>query len=254
MPREADVLLLIVILLIVWVVLAILLTAWSMWFQGFLYTEPSTGLVWRGPAAASAIMAVVLVWVVLDYRTEGRYRPIWETSSTETTKAFTELRVPDEAGREEVYKLRPGTRHEYRLEGLPSGRPMPATPPVIIAVEGEERHVFKPELDPKGNYLRRQAGRGVQEPLRYVDEKGRVMREDDLGRLETFRTGTFLGNLLVNVVFLAVCFVAFWLLARFQWLHALGHAVALALLMMLFVLPPVLSYAERTAAARAAPK
>ena len=63
-------LLLIVILLIVWVVLAVLLTAWSMWFQGFLYTEPSPGLVWRAPAA-SAIMASVFLWVIVDYQTKG---------------------------------------------------------------------------------------------------------------------------------------------------------------------------------------
>src|SRR5438046_2080268 len=68
-PSEAAaVLWLILILLIVWVVLIVLVTAWSMWFQSFLYTEPSPGLVWRGPAAASAVMAVVFLWVILDYR------------------------------------------------------------------------------------------------------------------------------------------------------------------------------------------
>jgi hypothetical protein len=247
------VLLLIVILLIVWVVLAVLLTAWSMWFQGFLYTEPSTGLVWRAPAAASAIMATVFLWVIVDYRTQGRYRPIWETSSTETSKSFPELRVPDSAGKEEVYKLRPGTRNEYLVGGVASGKKMPATPPQVIVVEGEDRAVFKPETDAKGNYLRRKT-RGVEEPLRYVDDKGRVMREGELGRMETFRAGTFIGNLIINLIFLAACFLSLWLLARFQWLHALGHAVALALLMMLFVLPPVLSKAESVAQERAAPK
>jgi len=218
------VLLLIVILLIVWVVLAVLLTAWSMWFQGFLYTEPSTGLVWRAPAAASAIMATVFLWVIVDYRTQGKYRPIWETTSTESSKSFAELRVPGESGKDEVYKLRPGTRNEYREGGLPSGKKLAATPPQVIVVEGEGRAVFKPEVDAKGNYLRHKT-RGVEDPLRYVDEKGRVMREGEFGQLETFRTGTFIGNLFINLLFLAACFLSLWLLARFQWLHALLHAV-----------------------------
>ena len=80
------------------------------------------------------------------------------------------------------------------------------------------------------------------------------MREGEFGRLETFRAGTFIGNLFINLIFLAACFLSLWLLARFQWLHALGHAVALALLMMLFVLPPVLTKAENVAQERAAPK
>src|SRR5262249_481261 len=90
---EAAVVWLILILLVIWVVLVILVTAWSMWFQAFLYTEASGGLVWRGPAAASAIMAVVLVWVVLDYRTGGNVRPIWSSTSSKQTEAFKELRV-----------------------------------------------------------------------------------------------------------------------------------------------------------------
>jgi len=61
--------------------------------------------------------------------------------------------VPGESGKEEVYKLRPGTRHEYREGGLPSGKKLPTTPPQVIVVEGESRSVFEPEMDAKGNYL-----------------------------------------------------------------------------------------------------
>src|SRR5262249_60184146 len=94
------------------------------------------------------------------------------------------------------------------------------------------RSTFKAELDDKKNFQRRKSRSGAEEPLRYVDDKGRVMYEGELGRMDTFSAGLFITNLLVNVLFVAACFLSFWLLARFQWLHALGHAVVLALLMM----------------------
>jgi hypothetical protein len=250
------VLILIVLLLLLGVILAVVLIAWSAWFQAYIYTEPGTGFVWRGPAAAAANLAVIAIWVALDYQSGGKYRPIWETSSTEETKRFTELRVPGPANREDVYRLRPGTRDDYRLNGLPSGQRMPSTPEKIIAVDGDQRYTFEPERDDKGNF-KRGKNKASAEPLRYRDEKGRVMLETTLGTLETFRGGLFFANLLVNLLLLGAAFLALWLILRFQWLHALGQAVVLCLVLMLFVLPPLLSRAESVAkeraAARAAP-
>src|SRR5438132_10798814 len=97
-----------------------------MWFQSAIYTEPATGLIWRGPAAASALMLVVLVWIVLAYRSPDRYRPIWESASTETVKRFDELRIPGPGGKEEVYRRQPNG--EYRLNGQPRGKRLPTTP------------------------------------------------------------------------------------------------------------------------------
>lgn len=239
-------LILIVLILLLWIVLVVLLTGWSMWFQSAIYTEPSTGMVWRGPAAASALMVVVLVWVVLDYRSPGRYRPLWETTSTEQVKQFDELRVPVSQERDEVYRRRPGTRSEYHLDGLPSGRPLPSTPPKIVVEENGERYTFEPQRDAQGHFKRRPG-----EPLRYLDEKGRVMVEGALGQIETFRTGWFVANLVLNLAFLTAAFLGLWLLAHFQWLHALGQAIVLSLLLLLFVMPQLLSRAERVAQERA---
>jgi hypothetical protein len=248
---EALVLILIVLLLVVWVVLAILLTAWSMWFQAAIYTEAAPGLAWRGPAAASAVMLVVLVWVVLDYRSPERFRPLWESASTGPDTQFDELRVPG-TDREEVYRRRPGTR-EYRLGGLPSGKPLPSTPPRIVVVEGDQRYTFEPERDEQGNFKRGKAavGRG-EENLRYRDEKGRVMVAGSLGQIESFHGGQFAGNVLLHLAFIGSAFLGLWLLVRFQWLHALGQAAALSLLLLLFVMPPLLTRAEAVARDRAA--
>ncbi len=239
-----------------WVVLALLLTAWSMYIQATWYTEPATGLVWRGPTAAVGIMAVVALWMMLDFAAPGRYRPFWEFSSTEESKFFPEIRVPNPgSGREDVYKLRPGTRGEYRLGGLASGRQLPTRPPEIIILDGAEKSIFKPERDEKGNFKQRTTtafGRETKQPLRYVDERGRVMLEDSLGQLATFRGGWFFGNLFLNALLLIALFAALWLLLRFQWPHALGQAVVLWLLLLLFALPPLLTQVEEVAQERAA--
>jgi hypothetical protein len=261
-------LVLLVLLFLVWAVLAVVLTAWSVWFQGYIYTEPAEGLVWRGPAAGAALAVAVAFWVLVDYHSvggaegQGRYRPLFEFSATETRKPFPELWIPKRGpGQEgdEVYKLRPGGgRIEYLQGGLPSGRPLPERPPRITVLEGEEKSVFEPERDAEGNFYQRQPPwwslNRQPEPLRYMDQKGRVMTEDRLGVLSSFRTGAFIGNLLLNFLLLAVGFVVGWLLLRFQWPHALLQAFVLWLVLQLFVLPPILSRAEAVARERATPK
>jgi hypothetical protein len=201
-------------------------------------------------------MVVLILWVFLEYKTPGRFRPLWEFTSTAESKPFPELLVPTTSGREDVYKLRPGTRSDYRVGGLTSGKSLPTRPTQITVLEGSEKSIFKPERDDKGNFKQRtvtRMGRETKEPLRYLDEKGRVMYEDSLGELATtFKTGWFIGNLFVNLLFLAVWFVAFWLLLQFQWPHALGQAIVMWLVAMMFVLPFLLTRAEQTARQRAA--
>jgi hypothetical protein len=255
---EVAVLTLILLVVVLWVVLTILLSAWTLWFQGYIYSEPTTGISWRGPAAGSAIMLVLLAWFFLDYRDPpGRFRPLFESSSTDDSKPFPELRIPKDKKGEDVYRLVPGTRTEYRLNGHPTGKVLPSRPNYVIVVEDGERHVFKPERDDKGNFKARSAsssswlGSAATEELRYIDEKDRVMVESSLGQLSTFRGGRFFGNLFLNFFFLAAWFLVLWLLLRFGWPHALGQAVVFWGVMQLFVLPPVLTRVETVAKERA---
>ena len=245
---------LLLLILLVWAILTVFLAGWTLFLQKFLYTEATAGLAWRGPAAGSALTVVLLLWMVCDYRTPGGYRPLWEFSSSEDTAAFPELRIPIASG-EEVYKLLPGSRNDYRLNGQTRAKPLPSRPPLVVAVEGDKRSTFKPERDEQGNFKQSSTtrmGRESKEPLRYIDETGRVMVEGSLGQLSVNRPGRFLGNLLLNLMFFAACFVALWLLLRFQWAHALGQAAVLWALILLFVWPPVLARVEATARERAA--
>jgi hypothetical protein len=247
---------LILLVLLIWVVVSVLLAAWTLFYQGYIYTEPATGIHWRAPAAGSAITAVILLWMVLDYRVPGGYRPLHEFESNEDKKPYPELRIPTAEGGETVYKLQPGRGLlQYRLDSKLGGRHMPSSPQKIIAFDGEEKLIFERQPPPPRGWL--SLKRGSDED-RYVarDSKGRehVMLGTNLGQETAFRTGRFFANLLLNFLFLAVWFVALWLLLRFGWPAALGQAVVFWGVFALFVLPPVLTRAEDVARARGVQK
>jgi hypothetical protein len=251
------VLTLILLVLLLWVVLTVLLSAWTLWFQAYIYSEPTSGIFWRGPAAGSALMLVLLLWMFLDYRDPpGRFRTLFESSSTDDSKRFDELRIPRDKG-EDVYRhvTSSGSRGEYRLKGQPTGKVLPSRPKRVIVVEGDERYTFEPERDAKGNFKTRTTsswfGSSSSEELRYIDGKGRVMLESSLGQISTFRGGRFFGNLFLSFLLLAAFFAVLWLLMRFQWPHALGQAFVFWGVMQLFILPPVLTRVETVAKERA---
>jgi hypothetical protein len=73
------------------------------------------------------------------------------------------------------------------------------------------------------------------------------MYEGQLGRVSTFYAGRLILNLFLNFLHLLIWFIALWLLLRFQWPHALGLAIVLWAVMLLFIVPQVLKLAEDTA-------
>jgi hypothetical protein len=245
------VLTLILILLLLWFLLGGLLAAWTFFFQGYIYSEPATGVWWRAAAAGTALAAVICLWVVIDYRATGRYRTIFEFTGQEQQKPYTELRIRRD-GREEVYVLRKDERGrpEYRDAKDPR-RLFPHRPEKIVAIEDGQQHVYLPERDAKGNFKRQTGG-----SLRYYEEgnPGHYMVEEQWGRVTDYHFGRLVLDLFLNVLHLAVWWAVLWLLLRFQWSHALGLAVAFWAAMTLFVLPPLLTRAEDVARQRAETK
>src|SRR4051812_20944743 len=100
-PRETSVLSLILILLLLWFVLIVMLAAWSLFFQGYIYSEPSAEMYWRAPAAGSALFVFLTLWVIIDYRAPGRYLTLTEFSPYEYQESYKELRIPTRDGKEE---------------------------------------------------------------------------------------------------------------------------------------------------------
>jgi hypothetical protein len=248
---EGFVFTLVLIVLVVFAVLSLLLAAWTLFFQGYIYSEPVAGIYWRAPAAGAALTLFLSLWIALDYRSvekptdEGRYRPLHELSAREIERydKLTAVLPPD---RKKVQFAWQG--NQYVTKG---GQRLPGRPLEIIAADKEgQEHVFKPKTDEKtGNFKVEENGR-----LRYYEEgnPNRYMEEDYPGLITIYHFSWLIMGLLLNFGFLVVWFLCFWLLLDFQWSHALGLAFG-AWLISLFVLPMILTEAEKVRKANLPP-
>ena len=63
---------LIVVYVLAGLALAVLLWAGTLWFQGYIYSEPAGHLYWRAPAAGIALTLFLAVWGWVAYRAPGR--------------------------------------------------------------------------------------------------------------------------------------------------------------------------------------
>jgi hypothetical protein len=247
------------ILLVMLVALSIFLWASALFLQGYFYSEPSSGLVWRAPAAGAAMTAFVALWCLLNYAagdpgsaslpftTLDSFNPT-VTLPKEPHKSFKAVKK----GKEVTYRQRKNERG--KIEYLSDdGRNRPWSPTgdgmtdAIIWVENDAPVKFVAQGDAKAGY-------------RYVEEGGRrrVLTPEDVsrGQVTVFRFGLFVGNVLLNLLHFAAWFACVWLLLRFQWHHALGFAVVMWLVMTFAVLPPVFTQtreAVRQKGTRAAP-
>jgi hypothetical protein len=236
----------VLILVVLGVSLAVLLWAGTLWFQGYIYSEPVAQVWWRAPAAALALTLFLALWCFLDYRNPGDY-PGQFQFRTGDDKQLPELWALRE-GRETQYKMRKSDRGLPEYVDRATGRPWQSHPDAIIIEETPgEKVEFKAERDKNGNF---KIERGK---LRYLDPKGRVMTEEQLGRLDISRRGLVFGNILLNLGHLLVWFAVLWLLLRFQWSHALGLAVVFWLIMTFTILHIILLRTEEAGRGRSVP-
>jgi hypothetical protein len=232
------------IVFVVWAALSLLLAAWTLWYQGYIYSEPVEQIAWRAPAAAIGPALLLGAWIALDSRSPGSYAVFHEYSASRTSPPFAEMKVIYQ-GQERTYKrYSAGGRIEYRDA---SQNRMPTRPDEIIVKENDEEVHFKPDLDEKKKFQTRPG-----EYLYYRDSKGRVMSEASPGVVTTFRTGGLVLDVFIHLLYLAVWFVSLWLVLRFQWAHALVQAVIVWVVMLLFVVSPLLRTAATPEPARSA--
>ncbi len=230
---------LILVLLLVWFVVTVFLAAWTLWIQPYIYTESVQGIAWRAPAAGTLVFGTVLLWVYCDYEHPKEYSTLWEFSPDDNYE-YPKLLVPQRGGKEDEYKrVRRGRAFVY----MRGDRPIPTRPEKVIGVrENGQRDVYTPDRDAKG-FFKPTEGQG----LLYRDADGRVMNEGQLGSISIFHPGRLALNLFLNFLHFAGWFLALWLLLRYQWSHALGLAVVLWLVMIVFILPQVLKRTEDVA-------
>jgi hypothetical protein len=212
----------------------VFLAVGTVWFQGYIYSEPVADVYWRAPAAGTVVTLVLVLWGFLDYRTGGSY-PTWMAFNPKVVNDYQELWVVKAGKKIHCRRERNSAgRFEYKDD---SKKPMPTRVEAIIVEEaGKEVH-FDAEVDKQTGKFKAEQGQW----LRYIDpESGRVMTEDAVGEIATFRWGLFLGYTLLNVIHLLAWFGCLWLLLQYQWSHALGLAVVFWLVTSLLVMPGII--------------
>jgi hypothetical protein len=233
----------VLILLAMALILSVVLWAGTIWFQGWLYSEPADELYWRAPAVGVGLTLFLALWVIVDCRNGGRVRPLHQTSVYQS-KQFDEFKaVVRKNGPEETFKRVPNAdnRQDFRVDGRRDGNKLPAQPEKIIITENGAADVFEPQRNANGTF---HIEPGLN--LQYYDKYGRVMTAGELGAVSQFRYDWFFLDLFFNAAHLGLWFAGLWLVLRYQWAHALGFAFTLWLTMTLFPIPMILDYAQQT--------
>ncbi len=230
------------VFLLLWLVLMVLLGVGTVWFQGYIYSEPVAGILWRAPVAGTLLTLILGWWCWLDYRSPGDYPAIYDFHASKDLPQYQELWAVRDGKlvHYTLHKSSTGRDDEYRDD---TGRPLPSRPQAIVVKEEGEEVRFEPERDSKGHF--KQAQRGS---LHYVDPRGRVMTEGAFGQMSQSRWGLAFGYLFLNVLLFLALFGSLWLLLQFQWSHALGLSVICWLVLALLVIPALTTKAEEAAA------
>lgn len=224
--------------------MSILLWAGTLFFQGYIYSEPVNGLYWRAPLAGLILTLFTAYWCWLDYRAPGKYNTLFEFSAREEEafKKFWSVKK----GKEVPYvaKTTGQGRTEYRD---PRGRPWSRSDAegvmeaIIVEDKDGQKIRFETELTKDGKFKIEQS-----EPVRYVETGGRhrVMTDDYIGKVSEVRPGMVAANVLLNFFHFAVWFACLWLILRYQWGHAFGLAVVIWLVATLTLLPMMFKKVE----------
>jgi hypothetical protein len=237
--------------------LTVILWVITVFLQGYYYTEPTSGIAWQAPAAGFGLSLFLTLWCFLIVNNDSATPSDLPTDTLFrfSPKLFMEPPKDLWAVRKGVkgeihYTLkkdwRPGSKAYYVEASLLAPRPWSSSGlEAIILKKGQESSRFLPIAGGEGAYYQE-----------YADETGwiiRVFPDGGPDRPYAFRTSLFLGNLLLNFTHLGLWFVAFGLVLRFQWGHALLLAIILWLVMTLAILPMLLDQAAAESVSRRAP-
>jgi hypothetical protein len=213
----------------------------SAFLQNWLYSQPSTGLVWRSLAAGAVIGGFLTLWCRIDSRNPGKY---------DTLLNFAGYDMQDYDSFEVVRKLQDGeTSTQKYVRSLQAGRPVylteggtawnrstsdgPAESIIITDKNTPARFTTKLEKRKGSDAWTFPAGE-----VRYTEEKGRrYIDAGSPGKVFQPKSGTIIVSLLLNFAHLIAWLLPIWLLLRFSFGHALGIAIVLWMFTTMVPLP-----------------
>jgi hypothetical protein len=241
------------ILALLFVAVAVVLWAATLFLQGYLYSEPVEQAYWRAPAAGLVMALFVGFWCSLDYKNPGRYGSLLDVGeASDNTKfaKFWSIRngqgilytlKKDAKGRGDYYDANGKRWSRQDAEGIMEG--------ILVEDKDNQKIRFNAEREKDGKF-KVDPGQGT---VRYVEDGGkhRIMTDQYIGQLTEYHSGLLMANLFLNLVHLVAWFLCLWLLLRFQWGHAIGLAFV-AWLVLTFFLPPLFKKTEELARQKAA--
>jgi hypothetical protein len=251
-PRKRVFLLLVFTLL--FLVLAVVLFVGALFFQSYIYTEPTAGLAWRAPAAAGLMAAFFTLWCLLVARSDASPGNI----PYDTIFRFSPKVAMFEGPAPKFWAIRPDgvTKTPYIMRKGDDGRPE-----YVDAIDKKKRYnpsgVAAIELENKGATVRfeKVAAEQGSNYRTFRSPDGWVMQEFEngpTGEPSQSRWGRFFANVALNVLHAALWFVSFWLLLQFRFNDALGFALVISLIATVVLLPMILDQAAAMARDRVA--
>jgi hypothetical protein len=247
------VLILVLIFVLLFAALAVIFAGGTLFVQGNLYSEPTTGIAWRAPAAAAVLTLFYAAWAILDYRTLDPNRPdfpydtIFRFSPTETKQVdrFVAKIGDDEKTYTRTQSGSFGSALYVDDKGRPFSRSTTEGPVQEIVVKDDKGEMhFKPKMTKEGGFKSGEAFPGFYQ----VDGRHEMAA---VGQVSVFRWGLYVMNLFLNFVHFVLWFVLVWLVLRFQWTHALFGSVILWAVMTIIVVPMLLEKTQRVAQQKA---
>jgi hypothetical protein len=226
---------LLLVLALLFLGVAVVLWAGTLFLQGYLYSEPVEQIYWRAPLAALVMTLLIGFWCSLDYKNPGRYGPVFDVSTARDEIKYDKFWSVSQ-GREVLYTRRKDAQgHVIYVDG--SGKRWKRADSeglveaIIVEDKEGQKNRFEAKLTRDGKF-KFEPGQSV---VRYIEAGGkrRIMTDEYPGELSETRVGLIVANLSMNLLHLIAWFLCLWLLLRFQWGHALGLALVLWLVLTL---------------------
>ena len=218
-------------------VLAVVLWGGSLFAQSYFYTEPASGLYWRGPVVAAALTLFYFIWSSLnlaggDSTGDVPYPAVWQFSNriflvqSPVPEIVCKKKGDDEPAVYQLDKSQPGVIYK-RVDGAGNWSPS-GVEWIKLNYDGTE-YTFEYDKN-----MSKDAGYYSV----FVDKNSDWQMDErwigQPGHTSTFRVLVYL---FLNWIHLLLWFAGLWLVLRFSWQHALAIGLVMWLAFTLMIVP-----------------